>query len=145
MIVTLEQVRAVHTVTEPVHSIVYFAPEVQAEFEALGLEPRGQGYVAGRAAPLGAVGPDVTTAVFYNFSPRLHHHALPAAWDIASPEAVLGARARGIQAVYERVEAPTDGLEELTDLAVRAVEGLSFGQAIRQHGRAAAHRRPRRG
>lgn len=126
MTVTSGQVRAVHAVNELVHSIVYFAPEVQAEFEALGLEPRGQGYVAGRAAPLGAVGPHVTTAIFYNFSPRLHHHALPAAWEITSPEAVLAARARGIQAVYERVEAPTDGLEELTDLAVRAVDGLSL-------------------
>lgn len=124
MTVTLEQVRTVHTLSELVHSIAYFAPEVEAEFEALGLEPRGQGYIAGRAAPLGAVGADVTTATFYNFSPRLHHYALPAAWSIASPEAVLAARARGIQAVYERVEAPTDGLEELTDLAVQAVDGI---------------------
>ena len=57
MPVTLAQVRAVHTVTELVHAIAYLCPEVQDEFEALGLEPRGQGYVAGRAAPLGPADP----------------------------------------------------------------------------------------
>lgn len=126
MTVTLAQVRAVHTVTELVHAIAYLCPEVQDEFEALGLEPRGQGYVAGRAAPMGAVGPAVTAATFFNFNPALHQYAVPTAWDIASPEDVLAARARGIQAVYERVEAPTDGLDELTDLARRAADGLSF-------------------
>lgn len=126
MTVTLEQVRAVHTVTELVHAIAYLCPEVQDEFEALGLEPRGQGYVAGRAAPMGAVGPELAIATFYNFNPALHRYALPAAWGIASPDEVLAARFRGIQAVYERVEAPTDGLEELTDLAVRAADGLDL-------------------
>lgn len=126
MTVTLEQVRAVHTVTELVHAILYLCPEAQAEFEALGLEPRGQGYVAGRAAPMGAVGPALTTATFFNFNPALHAYALPAAWDIASPDELLAARARSLQAVYERVEAPTDGLDELTDLAVRAADGLNF-------------------
>lgn len=127
MVVTLEQVRAVHTVTELVHAIAYLCPEVQAEYEQLGLEPRGQGYVAGRAAPLGAVGPGPTTATFYNYSPSLHRYALPAAWGIAPPEELLAARFRGVQAVYERVAAPTDGLDELTELALRAAEGLSFG------------------
>lgn len=126
MTVTLEQVRAVHTVTELVHAIAYLCPEVQGEFEALGLEPRGQGYVAGRAAPMGAVGPELAIATFYNFNPALHRYALPAAWDIASPDEVLAARARGMQAVYERVEAPTDGLDELTELALRAADGLDL-------------------
>lgn len=126
MAVTLEQVRAVHTVTELVHAIAYLCPEVQAEYEELGLEPRGQGYVAGRAAPMGAVGPELTTATFYNYSPSLHRNSLPAAWDIAAPDELLAARFRGIQAVYERVEAPTDGLHELTGLAVRATAGMSF-------------------
>lgn len=126
MSITLEQVRAVHTVTELVHAIAYLCPEVQDEYERLGLEPRGQGYVAGRAAPMGAVSPRLTTATFYNYSPAVHRDALPAAWGIASPDELLAARFRGIQAVYERVEAPTDGLEELTDLAVRAAAGLSF-------------------
>ena len=126
MTVTLAQVRAVHTVSELVHAIAYLCPEVQDEYERLGLEPRGQGYIAGRAAPLGPVRPEVTTAMFFNFSPALHGYALPAAWEIASPDELLAARARGIQAVYERVEAPTDGLDELTDLAQQAVRGISF-------------------
>ena len=126
MTVTLEQVRAVHQVGELVHAIAYLCPEVQDEYAALGLEPRGQGYVAGRVAPFGPVGPEVAIATFYNFNPSLHRAALPAAWGIASPQEVLDARWRGVQAVYERVGAPSDGLGELTQLALRAGEGLEL-------------------
>ena len=124
--VTLEQVQAVHTVTELVHAILYLCPEAMAEFEALGLEPRGQGYVAGRAAPMGPIGPGLATATFFNFSPALLAYALPAAWEIASPDEVLAARFRALEAVFERVDAPTEGLAELTELARKAAEGLDF-------------------
>ncbi len=126
MSVSLPQVQAVHTVTELVHAILYLCPEAITEYEALGLEPRGQGYVAGRAAPMGAVGPEVATATFFNFSPLLMQYALPAAWGIATPDEVLAARARAIEAVYTRVRAPTDGLAELTELAHRATDGLDL-------------------
>lgn len=112
--------RALHGVVEPFHAIAYFAPEVASGYEALGLEPRWQGYVAGRAAPMGAVGPSTAAAAFYNFNAGMFVHALPGAWSIASPEAVLRARAEGIQALYERVDAPTADLAEATELA-RAV------------------------
>jgi hypothetical protein len=126
MSVTLEQVQAVHTVTELVHAILYLCPEASAEYEALGLEPRGQGYVAGRAAPMGPIGPGLATATFFGFSPDLMAYALPAAWDIASPAELLAARFRAVQAVFTRVEAPTDGLDELTALAQRAAVGLEL-------------------
>ncbi|HUG85739.1 MAG TPA: hypothetical protein VMM13_14335 [Euzebya sp.] len=128
--------RAMHGVIEPFHAIAYFAPEVADAFDALGLEPRGQGYVAGRAAPLGAIGPDVAAALFYNFNPALFAHVLPAAWGIASPAAILEARGQAMQAVYERVGAPTGRLAEATDLARLAVT------ACATHGRplAAANR-----
>lgn len=114
--------RALHGVVEPCHAIAYFAPELTTAWEGLGLEPRGQGYVAGRAAPLGPVGPDAAAAVFFNFNPALFAFALPAAWEIASPEVVLEARGRAMQAVYERVGAPTDDLAEATALARLAAD-----------------------
>lgn len=109
--------RAMHQVTEPFHSILYFAQEAMEAYEGLGLEPRGQGYVAGRCAPMGPIGPAAAAAVFYNFKPDLFSFALPGAWDIASPTQVLQARAQAMEALYQRVDAPTDGLEEATDLA----------------------------
>ncbi|MBW3567640.1 MAG: hypothetical protein KY410_06745, partial [Proteobacteria bacterium] len=78
---------------ELVHTPLYFAPEPRRVFADLGLEPIAQGYVAGRAAPLGAVGPEVVAAVFFNFNPALIAVGVPGAWEITTPEAVLAARA----------------------------------------------------
>ena len=118
--------RAMHEVIEPFHALMYFAPEVHQALEALGYEPRGEGYFAGRAAPMGAVGAGAAQGSFHGFNPAVLAYALPACWDKASPAAVLAARAGGIQAAYERIDGPTDGLEEATALAVAAADGLSF-------------------
>jgi hypothetical protein len=80
---------------EPVHGVVYFAPDAQARFEAAGLEGFWMGYFASRAAALGPVGPDLVVATFYVFNPGMVSRALPDAWHRASPEAVLDAR-RGL-------------------------------------------------
>ena len=121
-----ELARALHGLIEPIHAIAYFAPESGEQYAALGLEPVAQGYVAGRAAPLGAVGPDVALATFYNFSPQLIRLGLPAAWEIASPQQVIDARSRAVEQIYTRLEAPTQPLEEATDLARCAVDGLEL-------------------
>ncbi len=77
---------------EPLHAQMYFAPEHDETFSALGLRPGRMSYFAGRAAPMGAVGAGVVTATFYNFSPSLVAHLIPRAWTIASPEQVIEAR-----------------------------------------------------
>jgi hypothetical protein len=81
-----------HRAIEPLHSHLYFAPEHDERFSALGLKPGRMSYFAGRAAPMGAVGAGVVTATFYNFSPSLVAHMIPRAWTLASPEQVLPAR-----------------------------------------------------
>lgn len=112
--------RALHGVIEPLYAIAYFADECTAAYEQLGLEPKGQGYVAGRACVLGAVGPAPTAAIFYNFNPGLIQHALPGAWEITTPEAVLEARATAMEAFFTRVQLPTEGRAEATALAAEA-------------------------
>ena len=87
--------RGMHGVIEPLHAIVYFAADVHERYAELGLEPRGQGYIAGRSAPMGPVGPHLAASVFYNFNPAMFHAALPATWDAVSPAQVLDARAAG--------------------------------------------------
>lgn len=119
--------RAVHPLIELAHAIAYFAPETREAWERLGLEPVAQGYVAGRAAPLGAVGPGTAAASFFNFNPALIELGVPAAWEIASPAQVLAARTQAMQACYERLEVPTDHVEELTSLAQRAMDGVFLG------------------
>ena len=84
------------------HSTIYFVPEAGEMFGKLGLEPRMQ-YFASRSAPMGAVTAKVVAATFYNFNPELIAKAIPAAWDVASPEAVTGMR-------YEIVNATLPGI-----------------------------------
>ena len=60
------------------------------------------GYFAARSAPLGTVPPEVVTAIFYNFAPQRVAKALPAAWQIAGPEAALHARQQSAVAALRR-------------------------------------------
>jgi hypothetical protein len=76
---------------EPYHGMIYFAPEATAAYEALGVMGF-DGYFASRAAPMGAVPADVVVATFFNFNPEIVHHAIPAAWEAATPEQLLEAR-----------------------------------------------------
>ncbi|MET0902414.1 MAG: hypothetical protein ABWZ52_04170, partial [Acidimicrobiales bacterium] len=66
-------------------------PEATAAYEALGVTGF-DGYFASRAAPMGAVPPEVVVATFFNFNPAIVHHALPAAWRATTPEALIAAR-----------------------------------------------------
>ncbi len=92
-----------HRAVEPLHSHMYFAPEHDERFTALGLKPGRMSYFAGRAAPMGAVGAGVVTATFYNFSPSLVAHMIPRAWSLASPEQVLAARLDAARASLTRL------------------------------------------
>ena len=76
---------------EPVHAMIYFTPRATEAYDALGI-PRRTGYFASRSAPMGAVAAEVVTATFFNFNPTVVEAAIPAAWDIASPEAIVTAR-----------------------------------------------------
>src|ERR1700687_3863499 len=87
---------------EPVHAVTYFAPEARAAFDGLGFRGFWMGYFAARSAPFGRVPPLMVTATFYNFSPDRVDKALPAAWEVASPEAALRARQRSAVAALRR-------------------------------------------
>lgn len=113
--------RTLHGVVELVHTPLYFARDAREAWTDIGLEPMAQGYFAGRAAPLGPVGPEVVTAIFFNFSPVAVGFGLPAAWEAASPAEVLAARAGAMEALATRAGVPTDGLAEATELAREAV------------------------
>ena len=89
--------RAMWTLFEPIHAVTYFAPEARAAFEEAGLRGFWRGYFAGRAAPLGPAGAAVVTASFFNFAPAFVARAIPAVWDLITPEDALATRlaARG--------------------------------------------------
>src|SRR6266545_3213736 len=77
---------------EPIHGMIYFAPEGRERYASIGLEGGRMGYFASRAAALGPVPAEAVIASFYNFNPALVRHSIPAAWALAPPERVLDAR-----------------------------------------------------
>jgi len=110
--------RSAHNATNSLHSLVYFAPETERELTRVGLQAGQMCYFAGRAAPMGAVGSGVVTATFYNFSPCLVARYIPAAWELASPYAVVGARFAAADAALTRLLGPdVTGSADMTALA----------------------------
>jgi helix-turn-helix protein len=81
-----------HRATESLHSLVYFCPEAEQTYVALGLRPGRMGYFASRAAPMGAASAGVVTATFYNFNPEIVARVIPRAWTLASPADIVVAR-----------------------------------------------------
>ncbi len=112
---------------EPVHDVIYFAPEVRAAADALGMRGFWMGYFAMRAAPFGACGPDLATATFYGFHPSRAARVLPEAWGHADPARVLAARLAGAGAALTRLWGPevlaSPELAEAADLAWVAAAG----------------------
>ena len=88
---------------EPLHAVVYFAPEIPEADAALGLRGFWMSYFAGRAAPMGPVTAPVVTATFYNFAPRLVERAIPDAWSLADPAVVLDTRLAAVERVLGRL------------------------------------------
>ena len=118
---------------EPFHAFIYFAPEASLNYAALGLDGQ-DGYFASRSAPMGAVGAEVVIATFFNFKPELVHHALPRAWEITSPEAVVAARFDAADQTLRRMlgdDISHPDLAIAAGLARRAAEaGDPSGRAI---------------
>lgn len=119
--------RRLWMIAEPIHALTYFAPECHEAFEAAGYRGFWRGYFAGRAAPMGAVGPGVVTAAFYGFHPDFVARAVPAVWEVGRPNNAIEARLAGIDAVAVRVFADRDprAVHEAADLLLSGVAGCS--------------------
>jgi hypothetical protein len=94
------------------HALVYFAPEADEEFTAVGLRPGRMGYFASRSAPMGPVAAGVTAATFYNFNPSLVARYIPRAWGLAAVDDIIAARLR------------------IADRALRRLLGDEIAQAV---------------
>ncbi|RSM36127.1 hypothetical protein DMA12_41380 [Amycolatopsis balhimycina DSM 5908] len=111
---------------DSLHALVYFAPEVDAAFAGAGLRPGRMPYFAGRSAAMGAVGPEVVAATFYNFNPEVVARTIPRAWTLATPEQVLEARLAGVGKALTRLlgdHVKSDEAAEAAELAREATAG----------------------
>ncbi|MGI8678556.1 MAG: SCO6745 family protein [Jatrophihabitans sp.] len=113
----------VHRSLDSLHAAIYFAPEADEEFAAIGLKPGRMTYFASRSAPMGPVAAGVTVATFYNFSPSLVARSIPSAWALASCDEILAARLRVVDRVLRRL---------LGDDVVRGPEVAEAGTLARE-------------
>ncbi|MFE9764137.1 hypothetical protein ACFYPC_06315 [Streptomyces sp. NPDC005808] len=121
--------RRCHNVLNSIAATLYFSPDLGRELAAVGIEDSDGAYFATRAAAMGAVGPGTVTATFYNFSHELVAKHVPAVWQAASPETVLAARERAIDATLRRLlgdeVVASKEMAEAAELGLRAAEACT--------------------
>ncbi|MFI6638286.1 hypothetical protein [Streptomyces sp. NPDC050504] len=121
--------RRCHHVLNPLYSTVYFSPDYPRELADVGVHDRETHFFIGRAATLGAVGPGVVTATFYNYNHELVARHVPALWRTTTPEAVVGARLRAADTTLRRLLGDdvikSDAMAEAAGLALRAAEACT--------------------
>jgi len=104
---------------EPIHGMIYFAPEAGESYRRLGLRPEA-GYFASRSAAMGAVGAETVVATFFNFHPGLVRDVIPEAWAVAPPDAVLAARREASDRALRRMLGDAVDTPELARAATLA-------------------------
>ncbi|MFG2352467.1 hypothetical protein [Streptomyces sp. NPDC048521] len=118
----MKTARAAWRRLEPVHAMIYFAPEARRRYADLGLSGRA-GYFASRSAPFGRASAELVISTFYNFNPAFVRQAIDGAWDATTPRQVLDARYAAAGEALRRAgihELPA--LDEVLALARRAAE-----------------------
>ncbi|QIJ66089.1 hypothetical protein [Streptomyces sp. JB150] len=111
---------------EPVHAIVYFAPESRQAAADLGLRGFWMSYFALRAAPLGPVAAPVVTASFHVFHPDRVARALPDAWQYTTPADALAARLAAMDAAMRRLY----GADAVASAAMAEAADLAWEAAL---------------
>ena len=123
--------RTMWTLFEPVHAVTYFTADSRSAYEQAGLRGFWRGYFAGRAAPLGAAGPAVVAASFFNFAPAFVARAIPGVWQLATPEEALRARLAGATSALGRLLAGQEAqAAAAARLLWRAIGELDFSGRV---------------
>jgi helix-turn-helix protein len=119
------------TLFEPIHAVTYFTPESRSAYEQAGLRGFWRGYFAGRAAPLGAAGPAVVAASFFNFAPAFVARAIPGVWELITPEEALRVRLAGATSALGRLLAGQQAqATAAAGLLWRAIGELDFSGRV---------------
>ncbi|MER6097579.1 hypothetical protein ABT154_17315 [Streptomyces sp. NPDC001728] len=121
--------RHCHNALNPLHATLYFSPDLDREFGALGFTDKSAMRLAARSAALGAVGPGTVAATFYSYDHAFLARHLPDVWETASPAEVLAARLRTADATLRRLlgeeTVASPEMAEAAGLAVRATEACT--------------------
>ncbi len=129
MIVEPVLARKMWRTLEPYHAMIYFVPEAEAAYSAIGLHGRPAGYFASRSAALGAPPVDVVIATFFNFYPGAVRRAMAGVWSTVTPDAVVAARLHAADSALRRMlDERIRGAEvaEAAELAREATTGCTL-------------------
>jgi hypothetical protein len=101
---------------EPIHAVVYYAPEVFEEFEKLGyaVDTRWPSYFVLRSAPLGTPSAELVSAAFYSFNPAMVAAHIPTT---AGQQDILRARLTGVDRALRRILGDLVDSPELAEAA----------------------------
>lgn len=121
--------RRCHNALNSLHATLYFSPNLGSELTDLGIRDSAAINFAARTAAMGRVGPGTVAATFYNYKYELVARHVPAVWEIASPEQVLHARTRAVDATLRRLldddVVESEEMAEAARLALRAAEACT--------------------
>jgi hypothetical protein len=121
-----ELARKMNRTLEPLHVVVYFAPDPGERYAALGVKGGLRGYFASRSAAMGRAPLELVVATFFNFAPSLIAQAIPSVWEVTSPDEILTARYAGADDIYQRMlGADVLASEEMAEAAALAREACS--------------------
>jgi hypothetical protein len=123
--------RRMRDLVEPIAAAVYFAPEAQSRYEALGLN-YFEGYFCSRSASLGAAPWRVVAATFAAFKPAVVERAVTQGWEKVTPDALLRARLDGARdQVVRMAGAHAASFPAAADLLLELTDGLDVsGRAL---------------
>ncbi|MGH3161432.1 MAG: SCO6745 family protein, partial [Streptosporangiaceae bacterium] len=131
LVTDVAMARSMWTLFEPIHAVTYFTAEARSAYEQAGLRGFWRGYFAGRSAPLGAVGPAVVTASFFNFAPAFVARAIPGVWELITPEEALRVRLAGAAEGLGRLLAGQEAeAAAAADLLWRAIGELDYSGRV---------------
>lgn len=77
---------------EPVHGMIYFAPEADEHYRRVGITQQRSGYFGSRSAALGEASAELVISTFFNFEPGTVRAAMEGVWTTTTPAAMIEAR-----------------------------------------------------
>ena len=102
--------RRLRDLCEPIAGSVYFVPEAQDEYKALGLSHYAESYFPSRGACLGNPSGELIVSAFGVFNPDIVLPAVEAGWSKTDPATLLAARYKGATAALKRILGEADVL-----------------------------------
>ena len=129
--------RDLYKALEPFAGQVYFSPECNRAYEALGFAPSPDNsggvempdwpaYFCSRGSALGQASGELIAATFAVFNPAVVVPAVQHGWTLTDASTLRAARTQGAIAQLRRaLGAAPDGLQRALELLHRAVDGLS--------------------